>query len=154
MSPDLCLISYRDWWLLIIPEFWYFPVSPVTVSLSFTILSLPIVSNSFPDCLHVSANCSMFPFPLPVPELWCFAKVYTNNRSYWYFLCLGSLFLWSWSVCEFYSLLFLIFAKTFEVSCFLLRSKLRRWTHSASLRFGIISLGLLFGYISGKTTDF
>jgi hypothetical protein len=37
-------------------------------------LVLPIVSNSLPDCLHVSASCSMFPFPLLVSGLWCFSK--------------------------------------------------------------------------------
>ena len=69
------LISYRDRWLLIFPECWHFPVLPVTALPSFVILWLPIVSDSFPDCFHVSANCSISAFPLPVSGFWHSFKV-------------------------------------------------------------------------------
>lgn len=75
LSPDLCLLSYREWWLLIFPELRF--LSGITCySFAFDYLPvLPIVSNSFPDCLHVSASRHMFPFPLLVSGLWCFVKV-------------------------------------------------------------------------------
>jgi hypothetical protein len=44
----------------------FFLLSPVTVWHSDLAPVLHIVSDVFPDCLHVSANCSMFTFPLPV----------------------------------------------------------------------------------------